>query len=245
MITKNFQQSFSEEYLSHKRVFFFEEFVICADIHDTLSNLSDDLDKYKIVLKKKKSPNKIGKRGFMIDNINKKLKGNFFKYIFNVFKNFGFKLKKLPQSFITNVSTRINKQFIDKPLNYIFEHYGIIIPVELSFTLPSGSVYTDMNKDDSYGKLAKTSNYKNFKRKSRSVGTSRSTQNSDNSSSELSYLKKIILEYSFEYVFDNIFLKSEYFARLIEEFKSDPRYSREYIDKFLKQAEQCMNKLKG
>jgi len=102
-----------------------------------------------------------------------------------------------------------------------------------------------MNKDDSYGKLAKTSNYKNFKRKSRSVGTSRSTQNSDNSSSELSYLKKIILEYSFEYVFDNIFLKSEYFARLIEEFKSDPRYSREYIDKFLKQAEQCMNKLKG
>ncbi len=245
MISKIFQESISKECRSQEQKSFSEKYIMFEEIQDTLSNLSDDLDKIVLKKKKKNPPNKIGKRGFMLDNINKKLKGNFFKYIFYVFKSFGFKLKRLPQSFITNVSSRINKQFIDKPLSYLFEHYGITIPKELSLTLHSGSILTDIYKDDTFSKISKRTNIKINNSKLRKENTLFQIQNCEKASSEISFLKKIVYEYNFEYVFDKIFLKSEYFAKLIEEFKNDPRYTQEYIDKFLKLAEQCCNKLKG
>ena len=227
------------------KVSFYEQYVINSNIHDTLSNLSDDLNRYEIKIKKK-FPNKIGKRGFMVDNIIKKLKGNFLKYILNVFHNFGYKIKKLPQSYVTNVSIKMNQQFIEKPISYLFEYYFIDIPKEHSFNL----LFTFQIKDTSFSQRTQDRNKEinkntTIKNKNNNESNKEDFSRNENFYSEKKCLKKILYEYTFEYVFNNIFLKSDYFAKIIEEFKKDSRFSEEYIDKFIKLSEVCMKRLKG
>ena len=66
-------------------------------------------------------------RKFHIDSILKKCKGKFFKTINDCFqKCIKIEIKRLPQSFITNITISYNKYFMDKKLIEVYKHFNII-----------------------------------------------------------------------------------------------------------------------
>jgi len=216
--------------------------IVQTDLDDTLECLNDDLEKFVFQGKnkirvKKTCLQKIGKRGLMLDNLNKKLKGNFFKYIVKLFHEFGFKIGKIPQTFITNVSVKRNKFFIDKPLSILFDYYNIAISSAISEEYTRCHSVPD-EESTKYCNCEKTS-------LETSVYHNIHVPKCEKPQSDTYHLKRLIYEMTLEEVFENVFLKSEYFRKMIDDFENDPRYTSEYLWKFREQATQCMKSLKG
>jgi len=219
--------------------------IVQADLDDTLECLNDDFEKIEFKAKtknilKETCTQKIGRRGLMLDNLNKKLKGNFFKFIVKLFQEFGFKIGKIPQIFVTNVSVKRNKFFIDKPLSILFDYYSIEIPSIISDECSRKC----SNPDEELAKFC-------YCEKTALETSSSLYQNSvlqcDKTKNQLDtyHLKKLIYEMTFEEVFENVFLQSEYYRKIIDDFEIDPRYPTEYLRKFKEQATLCMKNLKG
>lgn len=66
-------------------------------------------------------------RKTQIDSILKKIKCKFFRMIHEIVKScLNIKIKRLPQSFITNITIEYNKKYLNKTLLQIYQEYSII-----------------------------------------------------------------------------------------------------------------------
>ena len=66
-------------------------------------------------------------RKSQIDSLLKKCKGKFFKTIHEIMnKNLNIVVKRLPQSFITNITIEYNQKFLDKTIIQIYQEFNIL-----------------------------------------------------------------------------------------------------------------------
>ena len=104
-----------------------EKFFISDDLGIKLSEERQKLSFQGIYIYLRKTLDIKYTRKLHIDSVLKKCKGKFFKAVYECLRKcIVINIPKIPQTFITNISTEYNKKFIDFTLKDLYQHFHLL-----------------------------------------------------------------------------------------------------------------------